>query len=88
MSRELDADDYSVLAFVREKWCRRMAAAGGEPPFYFDFIWELKGIWFERKVPGHDVPRRHWPWDPGMYEPGDYSRAALAALAAMKESQP
>lgn len=72
--------DYTVLQHVRQHWCRRMPAAGGTPPYYGDFYWTLRDIWYDRKWPRNTVPSCHRTWECDLYEPGDYSRAALAAM--------
>lgn len=66
------ADDYSVLCHVREKWDGGMCDAFGHA---------LEDIWMSEKNDCSFLPTCC------RYRPGDYSRAALAALG-IKVTQP
>jgi hypothetical protein len=61
------AADYEVLKHVREKWGRQRMKK---------FVMALDDIWDARIGDKHESPGQ-WAC---MYEPGDYSKAALLAL--------
>jgi hypothetical protein len=61
------AADYEVLRRVREKWSRAKFKA---------FVLALDDLWDARIGDKHESPGQ-WAC---MYEPGDWSRAALKAL--------
>lgn len=66
------AADYSVLQHVRSKWDVRALHR---------FRVALDEAWQQRAR-----SNAHLIWRLDMYFPGDYARAALASLAAMKET--
>lgn len=68
------AADYSVLVKVLETWT---------PEALIAFRTALRELWASRDDP-HFKVNEFVVLDGGRYEPGDYSRAALAALAKEK----
>ena len=73
------ADDYAVLCHVREK----LATPEWEGVKWWEYEDALKRIWmrrFARAVPHLRRTLSAWVAWHLQYEPGDYSRAALAAL--------
>jgi hypothetical protein len=68
--------DYSVLAKVRETW---------DDVDLFNFGSALAGLWRRLNELPLGCEMRKCGMQHLMYEPGDYSRAALAVLATSKE---
>lgn len=70
--------DYLVLCHVRETWSNKSQFAHRN---------QLQSMWYDRGLEREKAAGKMLVFGPNQYEPGDYARAALAALEQQGEPE-